>query len=82
MGWNTLRNGNLLAAAAQQFEVFLTVDKNLKHQQNLATLPIAVVVIMATTNRFEEVVQFLPEVLETMKTVKAGSFLEVSKPGR
>ena len=37
LGWATLQNGALIAAAqAEGFEVFLTTDKNLKHQQNLA----------------------------------------------
>jgi hypothetical protein len=41
MGWDDLRNGNLLAATATGFDVLLTVDKNMKRQQNLNTLPVA-----------------------------------------
>ena len=39
MGWSGLKNGELLARAADLFEVFLTVDQNLPHQQNLRKLP-------------------------------------------
>ena len=44
--WDTLKNGDLLSAAeAAGFEVFLTTDKNMRYQQNLADRTIAVVVI-------------------------------------
>ena len=45
-GWDTLTNGDLLAAGEQAgFEVLLTADKNMRYQQNLAGRRIAVVVI-------------------------------------
>ena len=45
-GWDTLRNGDLLdAIEAAGFDVFLTADQNLRHQQNLAGRRIAIVVI-------------------------------------
>ena len=78
MGWDTLRNGRLLAAAGTQFDVFLTIDKNLKHQQNLAKLPIAVVVILAPTNRFEDVVLFVPAVEQVLSGLQPLSLVEVS----
>lgn len=49
-GWSTLSNGDLLAAADQErFEVFVTTDKNLRNQQNLGGLSIAVVVLSSTS---------------------------------
>ncbi len=46
LGWGRLENGDLLAAAEQSgFEVFLTADKNLRYQQNLASRKIAIVVL-------------------------------------
>jgi predicted nuclease of predicted toxin-antitoxin system len=44
-GWSGVKNGKLLALAATEFDAFITVDKNLPFQQNLATLPIALVVL-------------------------------------
>ncbi len=45
-GWDTLKNGDLLSAAEQAgFELFLTPDKNMRYQQNLAGRRIGVVVI-------------------------------------
>jgi hypothetical protein len=42
MGWTTVKNGELLALAAKEFDVFVTVDRNLGAQQNLSALSIAV----------------------------------------
>lgn len=45
-GWSTLANGKLLdAAEAAGFEVLVTTDKNLPHQQNLARRKLAIVVL-------------------------------------
>jgi predicted nuclease of predicted toxin-antitoxin system len=49
-GWDTLENGNLLQAAeASGFEVLVTTDQNLPHQQSLLGRPIAVVVLGSTS---------------------------------
>ena len=50
MGWGGIRNGTLLALASEQFDAFITADKNLPYQQNIAKLPIAVVVLAARSN--------------------------------
>ncbi len=47
MGWASKRNGELLALAAAEFDVFLTVDRNLSYQQDVSAFDIAVVVLVA-----------------------------------
>jgi hypothetical protein len=47
MGWTTIENGESLARASEQFDVFITVDRNLSFQQHLVSLPIAVIVLHA-----------------------------------
>jgi len=49
MGWTQLGNGALLRAAVSQFEVFITTDRNLRYQQNLADYRLAIL-ILPTTN--------------------------------
>jgi len=44
MGWATVKNGELLVLAAEQFDVFVTVDRNLTFQPSLVSFSIAVVV--------------------------------------
>ena len=53
MGWTRLGNGALLRQAAAEFHAVLTADQNIEFQQNLTTLPIAVVVLVANSNRKE-----------------------------
>ena len=50
LGWSTLKNGELLAAAeGNGFEVFVTTDTNLAYQQNLSNRKIAIVVLTTTS---------------------------------
>jgi predicted nuclease of predicted toxin-antitoxin system len=71
-GWATIKNGELLALAAQQFDVFVTVDRNLSFQQNLVSFPIAVIVLRARTNRLADLRPLLPALLAAIQTAKAG----------
>jgi predicted nuclease of predicted toxin-antitoxin system len=50
MGWSGVKNGELLALAAAEFECFLTVDANIESQQHLASLPIAILLVRAVGN--------------------------------
>ena len=45
MGWAGIKNGQLLALAEVEFDVFITVDRNLSFQQNLSQFNIAVIVL-------------------------------------
>lgn len=51
MGWAGKSNGELLALAARDFDVFLTTDRNLSFQQNVSAVDIAVVVLVAASAR-------------------------------
>lgn len=52
-GWSGVKNGELLRLASMSFDLFVTADQNLQYQQNLATLPVAVAVLIARDTRFE-----------------------------
>ncbi len=51
MGWAGVKNNQLLALAEAEFDVFITVDRNLSFQQNLPQFDIAVIVLQAPSNR-------------------------------
>ena len=55
--WSGLKNGELLGRAAALFDAVLTADQNLEYQQNLATLPVAVVVLVAHSNALSNFVR-------------------------
>lgn len=76
-GWSGLKNGALLKAAAAEFQVLLTGDKNLEFQQNPAALPIAVIVLVAVNNRIETLRPLIPDVLEVLKTIRPGQLVRV-----
>jgi predicted nuclease of predicted toxin-antitoxin system len=74
-GWSGLKNGALLREASQEFEVLLTGDQNLAFQQNLTTLPIAVIVMVAVNNRIETLRPLIPDVLEALRTIQPGQLV-------
>ena len=53
-GWAGIQNGELLKLAQTQFDVFVTVDRNLAFQQHLPEFSIAVIVLQASTNRLQD----------------------------
>jgi Domain of unknown function (DUF5615) len=72
MEWTTLRNGELLSLAAAQFDVFLTVDRNLSFQQNLGALPMVVLVLHASSNRLSDLKLLVPDLLKAIETARPG----------
>lgn len=79
MGWQRLRNGDLLRQAATQFDALLTMDRNLKHQQNLAALPIAVVVLVAKSNRLSDIVPLIPDLTAALARLAPKTLIEVTE---
>jgi len=75
-GWDALRNGDLLnAAEAAGFEVFVTTDRNLEYQQNLASRRIAIVVLSRAS--WPLIKRHLPLVTAAVDMMVPGGFVEV-----
>ncbi len=72
MEWAGIKNGQLLALAAADFDVFITVDRNLPFQQKLPQFDIAVIVLQAPSNRLADLKPLAPEVLAILATVAKG----------
>ena len=49
-GWEGLKNGDLLRQAEGEFEVIISVDSNIKYQQQLADYKIALIVLRGLRN--------------------------------
>ncbi|MGC2415328.1 MAG: DUF5615 family PIN-like protein [Stellaceae bacterium] len=63
-GWAGLGNGELLRrAAVDGFEIFVTADQNLQFQQNLAGSSLSVVILIARTNKLEDLLPLVPSLL-------------------
>lgn len=77
-GWAGCTNGRLLALAAKRFDVLITVDKNLQHQQNLQSLPLAVVVLSANKNTLQALVPLAAKVEQVLASLTPGSLVVVT----
>ncbi len=78
MGWAGRKNGELLALmAGAGFEVLLTVDQNLRYQQDLTAAGVAVVVMVASTNRLADLAPLVPTVEDALGRIQAGDAVEV-----
>jgi predicted nuclease of predicted toxin-antitoxin system len=54
MGWLGKKNGELLGLAAfNGFDIFITLDKNLKNQQNLNKVDLRFIVLLAKDNKHQ-----------------------------
>lgn len=75
MGWSGIKNGDLLLAAEGQFDVFITTDKNLRQQQNLAGRDLAI--LLLPTNQVPVVEALIPAIDAALDTVRVGDFVEI-----
>lgn len=78
MGWAGIKNGALLTLAEKEFDVFITVDRNLSFQQNLPKFNIAVLVLHATSNRLADLRSLALEILSTLPTLTKGAAEHIS----
>jgi hypothetical protein len=72
LGWDQFSNGVLLGLAQAEFDVLLTADANIYHQQNVLLYSIAVIVLRAYDNKYESIVPLLPEVMDLLERVGPG----------
>ncbi|MDR2232815.1 MAG: DUF5615 family PIN-like protein [Tannerella sp.] len=71
MEWSGVKNGELMSlCVANQFDIILTIDKNMIHQQNLEKFPIAIVVFNSITSKLEELILFIPSFLNQIQHFK------------
>lgn len=79
LGWSTLLNGELLAAAERQgFQVLVTTDTHLKYQQNLDSRSIAIVVLGTTS--WPRIKVAAGGVLAAINSATVGNYAEVAIP--
>jgi predicted nuclease of predicted toxin-antitoxin system len=77
VGLKGVLNGELLsAAAAQQFDVLITVDRRIPFQQNLSQLNIAVLV--ANPCRYAQLKLLVPRAVTCLETIKPGAVVIIN----
>jgi hypothetical protein len=78
MGWAAKKNGELLKLTEGEFEVFITVDQNLRYQQNLASSRLTVIVLIAASNRYDDLAPLILQVKTALTNLVPGDVVEVS----
>lgn len=78
LGWAGITNGELLALAKEQFDVFITTDKNLRFQQNLSEMRMAIIEL--PTNRVPIVAALAPAVETALENISPGDFIQIPLP--
>ena len=76
-GFSGKENGELLAAAEKTFDVFITIDKNIQYQQNVARRSIAILIIRTASNDLDDIRPQVPRALGALRSIKPGQVVEV-----
>jgi hypothetical protein len=71
-GWAGKQNGELLRLAQRNFDVLLTNDQNIEHQQSIGALDLAFIVLVAPTIDIADLLPLIPAVNELLKAVCPG----------
>jgi predicted nuclease of predicted toxin-antitoxin system len=81
MKWAGIANGELLRrAAAEGFDAVITNDRGLEYQQNVGTLPVAVIVLLAKANTIEAIRPLCPQLLAALARLRPCEFVKLSAP--
>lgn len=72
VGWAGKQNGDLLRVAEIKFDVLLTNDQNMEHQQYLKQFDLAFIVLVASTNDINDLRPLMPAVSDILLTIKPG----------
>ncbi|HWQ34086.1 MAG TPA: DUF5615 family PIN-like protein [Blastocatellia bacterium] len=72
LGWERLRNGELLRAAEKDFDVLLTTDSNIRYQQRLPDYQLALIVLRAFRNSEKRLLPVMPRLNEMLKIIQPG----------
>lgn len=77
MGWAGAENGELLRRAGGEFDVFVTMDRKLQREQDLSVLPFGILLIVAQSNRVQDLLPLVPLVLEALNRIQVGRLEQV-----
>ena len=78
MGWSGKKNGELLKLMSQEgFTILLTTDQNLRYQRNLQKAGVAVVLLIAPSNKLSDLLPLIPDARNVLNTIAPGEVIEV-----
>lgn len=81
-GWKGLKNGELLRAAAEEFDVLVTGDDNLSFQQNVSDFDLCVIILRPNSKALHDLLDLMPEVRRRLPHLRSGEVVWVHSPSR
>ena len=69
-GWAGIKNGELLRRMRDRYDVLLTMDRGIEFQQQISTLPFAIVIVRARSNRMLHLSPLVPAILDAIAASK------------
>jgi predicted nuclease of predicted toxin-antitoxin system len=79
MGWHGKKNGELLGLIVfNGFDFFITIDKNLRYQQNLDRIELKIFLLLATNNRRETLQMLVEKIKDKIKKGNLQKLNEIS----
>lgn len=78
-GWASKLDREMLRAAEREFDVLVTVDRNLIHQQKLAGLRLAIIILISYSNNIRALRPLVPELLEVLESIQEGEVIHVPR---
>jgi hypothetical protein len=76
-GWAGVKNGMLLLLAEESFDVFVTGDQNIPHQQNLRRTTLGIVLLRTSGTRFKDIQPHIQEIRDAIGRVAPGELVYV-----
>ena len=77
---NGKENGELLTLAENRFDVLVTIDKNIRYQQDITRRNLSVLIIRTASNDFDDILPHVPEALVALQSIHPGQVVEVGIP--
>jgi hypothetical protein len=78
MGWSGIKNGQLLTLAQSEFDVFVTVDRNLSFQQHLPKFRSPYQLLVAPSNRLADLIPLVPSIIAALPAAIKGTVSKIS----
>lgn len=72
-----VKNGDLIAAAEQEFDVLISSDQSLQYQQNLKKRRLALVIL--PTNHLPSVLELAPRIRAALDRIRPGDYIQLSR---
>ena len=78
MKWNTKKNGELLELMIEyKFQILVTLDKNLRHQQNLKKFAITVICLRSSDSKLETLFPMISELKSKLSNLPDTNYFEI-----